>query len=98
MRWVQVIVGLEQGVMTIDAGDRSWTLMDWDRSTVIQGGPRRLMDEQASLLAGWKALGSPPRQRFGLTVAPNGTHTLWLDDPDGEHRGDVTPDRAGAQA
>jgi protein-L-isoaspartate(D-aspartate) O-methyltransferase len=70
----------------IDQGDRSWVVFDRQRGEVTQGGPRRLWDEVERLFDAWCALGAPNRDRFGLTVHPDGRHMLWLDDPDGEHR------------
>ena len=73
----------------IDQGDGSWLVFDRQRGAVTQGGPRRLWDEVERLFDAWCALGAPNRDRFGLTVHPDGRHVLWLDDPDGEHHWEV---------
>lgn len=49
---------------------------------VRQGGPRRLWTEVEDAVGEWDTLGCPPRERFGLTVTTDGTHRIWLDDPD----------------
>ncbi|GAB2921609.1 hypothetical protein GCM10022245_63830 [Streptomyces mayteni] len=57
---------------------------------VTQRGPRRLWDEVASAWRWWHAQGRPAVDRFGLTVAPDGGHTVWLDSP-----GTPIPRRSG---
>lgn len=44
---------------------------------------RNLWGERLVLIKAWFRAGHPGPDRYGLTVAPNGTHTLWLDSPDG---------------
>lgn len=66
--------------------DRSWVLIDSARERVTQGGPRRLWDEIEELYALLKRCGCPARDRFGLTVSPDRSQYVWLDDPDGEYR------------
>lgn len=44
---------------------------------------RNLWGERLVLIEAWFHAGHPGPDRYGLTVAPNGTHTLWLDSPDG---------------
>jgi hypothetical protein len=34
----------------------------------------------------WVRLGRPTTERYGLTVRPDGTQLVWLDDPESEHR------------
>ncbi|MEV5576207.1 methyltransferase domain-containing protein [Spirillospora sp. NPDC052269] len=53
----------------------------YKRSAVTQSGPRDLWDELGDVFLRWVAMGSPTRDRFGLTVSPQGQH-LWLDSPD----------------
>ena len=53
---------------------------------VVQGGPRRLWDEIERAHGSWVDLGSPDRERFGLTVTPHGDQHVWLDDPASENR------------
>jgi methyltransferase of ATP-grasp peptide maturase system len=55
------------------------------RYQVWQGGPRHLWDVIEAAYAEWQGLGSPARDRFGITVGPDGQE-LWLDEPDGGHR------------
>jgi protein-L-isoaspartate O-methyltransferase len=43
----------------------------------------------------WRTIGSPGWERFGLTVLPDGFHRVWLDDPDGDFRWTLPPDRSG---
>jgi protein-L-isoaspartate(D-aspartate) O-methyltransferase len=66
--------------------DDSWVRFVSGSTTIHQGGPRRLWDLVESLFERWCRLGAPNRERFGLTVTPAGEHTLWLDQPDSEHR------------
>ncbi|MEU8473781.1 methyltransferase domain-containing protein [Streptomyces hygroscopicus] len=47
------------------------------------GGPRDLWAEREPLLAHWRDAGRPGHERYGLTVGPDGGHSLWLDEPDG---------------
>ncbi|MEU8544941.1 methyltransferase domain-containing protein [Streptomyces sp. NPDC048717] len=65
----------------------SWAAVDWDgrtreRFTVWEHGPRRLWSEVETAYAWWREAGRPGPERFGLTVATDGTHTPWLDRPD----------------
>jgi protein-L-isoaspartate(D-aspartate) O-methyltransferase len=57
--------------------------------TVWQAGARRLWDLLDTAYQRWERLGCPRWQRFGLTVTEHG-HTVWLDDPAGEHRWNLT--------
>jgi protein-L-isoaspartate O-methyltransferase len=79
---------LGRGGPMVDLGDLSW--VRFDGATVVQGGPRRLWDEIETLYGEWCRLGAPNRERFGLTVTPDGRHELWLDDPDSQHRWPLT--------
>lgn len=87
--WVREPAGMV--VRIVDAADMSWVRIDAGSPQVLQGGPRRLWDEIEALYEQWCQLGAPARERFGLTVTPDGIHTLWLDDPNGDHRWEVTP-------
>ncbi|WP_165975502.1 methyltransferase domain-containing protein [Actinomadura rubrisoli] len=51
--------------------------------TVTQGGPARLWDQLEAVHREWITLSRPPREEYGLTVAPNGDHVLWHMSPDG---------------
>ena len=63
--------------------DGSWAC--YSRHSVRQGGPRRLWSIAEAAHEQWLALGRPPRERFGLTVGPDGQE-FWLDSPDSAHR------------
>ncbi|WP_158886600.1 ATP-grasp peptide maturase system methyltransferase [Amycolatopsis anabasis] len=52
---------------------------------VEQGGPRRLWDIVEAAYATWRSLGEPSRDRFGVTVTPDGQE-IWLDTPGSPHR------------
>ncbi|MFC7330980.1 methyltransferase domain-containing protein [Marinactinospora rubrisoli] len=60
----------------------SWARLYPD-GRVEQGGPRRLWDELESAHLRWERLGRPGITGFGLTVAADGAHTVWLGDPAG---------------
>jgi protein-L-isoaspartate O-methyltransferase len=63
---------------------RSWATVEYvpDAETyeVEQSGPRRLWDEVHTAYLHWQELGSPARDRFGLTATADGQRT-WLDAP-----------------
>jgi methyltransferase of ATP-grasp peptide maturase system len=63
--------------------DGSWAR--YSRHSVSQGGPRRLWDLAEQAHTEWHALGRPPRERFGLTVGPDGQE-FWLDSPNSPGR------------
>lgn len=71
------------------AGSRA--VINAGETYVTEGGSLQLWAEVEDLYEEWCQLGAPARERFGLTVAADGQHTLWLDDPDSAHRWDVTP-------
>lgn len=50
--------------------------------TVVHGGPRNLWSDLTGLARWWNDRGRPDPTRFGLTVAADGKHVLWLDRPD----------------
>jgi protein-L-isoaspartate(D-aspartate) O-methyltransferase len=51
---------------------------------LTQSGPRRLWDDIETIHQTWRALDSPPRERFGLTVTPQ-RQAIWLDTPNSAH-------------
>lgn len=63
------------------AGDGSWACLHEAARTVRQHGPRRLWDEVEAMHRRWVELGSPARDRFGLTATPD-RQWMWLDTPD----------------
>ncbi len=88
------IQSVAEGVTVwLDPQDRSWAVLNHGQDVVTQGGPRRLWDRVEELYDQWCQLGAPNRERFGLTVLPDGCHWLWLDEPGSTNRWDVTPTR-----
>ena len=69
----------------VDRDGDSWATVDHvedaEEFEVVQGGSRRLWDDVTHTVGWWEEHGRPDYERFGLTVAPDGTHTYWLDDP-----------------
>ncbi|MQY03442.1 methyltransferase domain-containing protein [Actinomadura macrotermitis] len=65
--------------------DGSWAVADYepghDDYAVSQAGERRLWTEVEAAYLRWVSWGCPERERFGMTVMPEGQH-LWLDSPD----------------
>ncbi|MFC3999775.1 methyltransferase domain-containing protein [Nocardiopsis sediminis] len=77
----------------VSATDRpAWARLYAD-GRVEQGGQRRLWDELESAHRAWVGHGRPAFTDYGLTVAPDGTHRVWLHDPAGptwvQPRGDA---------
>lgn len=52
-----------------------------ERTIVRSRGPRDLWAEVAEAFFTWSRWGEPGRDRFGMTVSPEGQH-VWLDQPD----------------
>lgn len=69
--------------LIVSAPDGSYAHITPDRA-VTQSGPRRLWDDVETVYHTWRALGTPARERFGLTVTPQ-RQTIWLDIPDSGH-------------
>ncbi|MBB4920354.1 methyltransferase domain-containing protein [Streptosporangium saharense] len=67
--------------------DRSWAAVFFygdtthGASQVYQGGPRDLWNEVETAHGWWIERGHPRRERFGLTITPEGHHRPWLDAP-----------------
>lgn len=59
--------------------DGSWAYYQGTDRQVEQGGPRRLWNEVEAAYDRWQQLDQPTRERFGLTVLPDGTQRVWLD-------------------
>uniref|UniRef100_UPI0004CB8854 protein-L-isoaspartate(D-aspartate) O-methyltransferase n=1 Tax=Streptomyces hygroscopicus TaxID=1912 RepID=UPI0004CB8854 len=69
-----------------DPVTESWariTMTGVTSARLDHGGPRDLWAEREPLLAHWRDAGRPGHERYGLTVGPDGGHSLWLDEPDG---------------
>jgi protein-L-isoaspartate O-methyltransferase len=71
--------------ITSHADDSSWARVDCepdaDQYRVQQAGSRRLWQETETAYLRWLAIGGPDRDRFGLTIHPDGRHTIWIDMP-----------------
>ncbi|MFJ2111093.1 methyltransferase domain-containing protein [Streptomyces sp. NPDC087850] len=80
--------GAESGkAWFFDLASRSWAAVEFragdPSATVHQSGPRRLWDEVERALAWWAERGRPGLDRFGLTIAPDGSAHPWFEDPAG---------------
>jgi protein-L-isoaspartate(D-aspartate) O-methyltransferase len=64
--------------------DGSWACHNTESMTVEQGGPTKPWDAVQYAHTLWTDLGGPDRNRFGLTITPDGAHLLWLDSPQRE--------------
>jgi protein-L-isoaspartate(D-aspartate) O-methyltransferase len=73
-----------------DPRDLSWARFE-EGGLVTQAGPRRIWDQIEDLFEQWCKLGCPNRERFGLTVHPDGRHVLWLDEPDSDPSWEISP-------
>ncbi|MFE0023260.1 methyltransferase domain-containing protein [Amycolatopsis sp. NPDC059021] len=85
--WADIDVQYRHIVEFHDTASGSWARIDTDPRAdalpVWQFGPRRLWDEALTAYEWWQHNGQPPPQSFGLTVAPDGTQTVWLEKPTG---------------
>lgn len=64
----------------------SWariTMIDVHEARLDHDGPRDLWAEYEPLIDQWVSHGRPTYEHYGLTVTPNGDHTLWLNSPTG---------------
>ncbi len=69
----------------LDGASGAWWRAEVDaegRTTVDEGGGHSLWASYRALLRAWDEAGRPEIGRYGLTVAPDGRHHLWLDRPD----------------
>ncbi|GAA2427163.1 methyltransferase domain-containing protein [Actinomadura vinacea] len=66
-------------------GAGSWAVVEYvpghDTYAVDQYGARRLWDEVTGAYQWWRDAGEPGRDRYGVTVTPQGQH-IWLDSAD----------------
>ncbi|MYX02561.1 MULTISPECIES: methyltransferase domain-containing protein [unclassified Streptomyces] len=81
------VEGVDSRLWLADTDATSWAAVDLDgrtadRFTVWEHGPRRLWEAVEAAYGWWREAGSPGPERFGMTVAPDGTHVPWLDVPD----------------
>jgi methyltransferase of ATP-grasp peptide maturase system len=79
--------GEPDGAVWLTHPDGSWArhVSHAGRYRVWQGGPRALWDGVEAAHERWRALAQPTRERFGITVEPDGQE-LWLDDPASPNR------------
>lgn len=68
--------------------DGSWAVAyvpqgaPWNRATVEQHGPADVWTAAEAAWASWKDFGRPGLDEYGLTVMPDGTHRLWMREPE----------------
>ncbi|MEU9197884.1 protein-L-isoaspartate O-methyltransferase family protein [Streptomyces hundungensis] len=72
--------------LALYSADGSVAAVDYDghqahEFTVTQTGRRRLWDETEAAYARWERFGRPGVERHGLTITPDSTHHVWIDDP-----------------
>lgn len=86
---------LHYALISSDDGTSTYYLYDpssnaWARATreagraVVTGDGRNLWSDLIDLVTSWNEHGKPTIDQHGLTVRPDGTHLLWLDEPDNE--------------
>ncbi|MDH6134497.1 protein-L-isoaspartate O-methyltransferase [Kitasatospora sp. MAA4] len=80
------IEGVHDRLWLATTDGTSWAAVDHDgggedKFAVYQHGPRRLWDEVDAAYGWWVENGRPGPDRFGLTVATDGSHRVWLDRP-----------------
>ncbi|MEU9691572.1 methyltransferase domain-containing protein [Amycolatopsis japonica] len=79
------------------ANDGSWCAVavnsSGGRREVRQYGDVRIWDEFEKAHEQWQNLDEPGWDRFGLTVAADGSHRIWLDDPGGTRSWPLAPTR-----
>lgn len=78
--------GRARKVTLVDPISESWSVVtavdDGGEALVTEHGPRYLWDELIALATEWNDRGRPTPDRYGLNVQQDGTHVLWLDQPD----------------
>ncbi|MFI1825155.1 methyltransferase domain-containing protein [Streptomyces sp. NPDC020412] len=79
--------GTRESTLWILADDRrSWASVDYvpgrDAYAVEQYGPRRLWETVETAYGDWALRGRPARDRYGITVTPDGRQRIWLDGED----------------
>lgn len=78
-------VSVDGSYRWIDTATGAWSRLTpagGDHADLAEGGPRSVYDDIAALHTEWNEHGRPEITRYGLTIQPDGTHLLWLDDPD----------------
>lgn len=71
----------EPTAATLAAPDGSWARVGFADHVVAEGGDTPIWEPVEQAHRVWDAAGRPGWDRLGLTVEPNGRHTVWLDDP-----------------
>lgn len=66
---------------TFAAADGSWARVGLTDNTVTEGGDTPLWEHIEWAHRQWCEIGQPGWGRLGLTVTPDGTHRVWLDEP-----------------
>lgn len=83
-----------------DVRSASWArvamIRNSDAWTVRRLGPRRLWTELDTAYEWWPAAGGPTPDRYGVTMAPDGSHEVWIGPPEGARRWVQPVRRAGA--
>lgn len=82
----QVVVHHDHGSVyhLYDPSHSSWTRATTTpdgKVELVEHGSRTLWAELSQILLTWEEHGRPHTGRYGLTVYPDGTHLLWLDEP-----------------
>lgn len=72
----------EPNAATLTAPDGSWARVNLGDRRVIEGGAVSLWESVEWAYARWVDAGRPGWDRLGLTVTPDGDHSVWVDDPD----------------
>ncbi|MGW7004973.1 ATP-grasp peptide maturase system methyltransferase [Streptomyces sp. NPDC054933] len=67
----------------VATGSQAWTEPAGDAWTVHQHGPLRLWDQVEDAITTWQKAGAPDQSAFGMTVAPDHTQHVWINDPAG---------------
>lgn len=85
--WDTTVAAAHTRLWLADTDATSWAAVDYDGQqtnsfAVSQFGPRRLWDQIEGAFRQWTHWGRPGVGRYGLTLAPSGEPTLWLDHPE----------------
>ncbi|MFD6072824.1 methyltransferase domain-containing protein [Amycolatopsis lurida] len=75
---------------TLAAPDGSWSRINLADRAVTESGKTALWRPIELAHKVWLHADQPDWQRLGLTVGKDGQNTVWLDDPDGEHRWQIS--------
>jgi protein-L-isoaspartate O-methyltransferase len=70
---------------TFSTQDGSWARVSLTDGTVAEAGQTPLWSDIEWAYQQWIAAGEPSWKRLGLTVTPDGSHQIWVDNPNGDH-------------